>query len=101
MERLVQQAALSQQDLFSCNRCRLAIEAVTMADITTGDGKRIRADCIGANPSVTHRSTWEFPVEKPSSQDKDRWRTGLISITSATFELPTTDTLGSWILLPH
>jgi hypothetical protein len=45
------------------------MEAVTLADITTGDGKQIRADCVGANPSVTHRSTWEFPVEKPSTQD--------------------------------
>jgi hypothetical protein len=36
MERLVQQAGLTQKELISCNRCRLAIEAGTLADITTG-----------------------------------------------------------------
>jgi hypothetical protein len=30
MERLIQHATLSQQDLISCNRCRLALEAVTV-----------------------------------------------------------------------
>jgi hypothetical protein len=101
MERLIQQATLSQQDLISCNHCWLALEAVTLADICTGDGKRIWADCVGTNPSLTHRSSWEFPVEKPSSSDKDRWQKGLILLTSPTFELPITDLLGSWILNPH
>jgi hypothetical protein len=41
MERLVQQTTLSQGKLISCNRCRLATEAMTLADIVTGDGKWI------------------------------------------------------------
>jgi hypothetical protein len=71
MERLVQQAGLTQKELISCNRCRLAMEAVTLADIVTGDGKCIIADRAGAHPLMTHRSKWEFPIEKPASRDVD------------------------------
>jgi hypothetical protein len=102
MEWLVQQTTLSQGELICCNRCRLAMEAVTLVDIVTGNGKRIRDDSIGAHLLATHPSTWEFPVEKLSTQqDTDSWRKGLVSLTSATFELPFTDILGSWIDTPH
>ena len=43
MQLLIQQPTLSRSDLISCNRCRLAIEAVTLADLVTGDGKRIQS----------------------------------------------------------
>jgi hypothetical protein len=66
MQLLIQQPILSRSDLISCNRCRLAIEAVTLADIVGGNGKRIQSDYIGAHPNLTHQSKWEFPVEKPS-----------------------------------
>jgi hypothetical protein len=101
MQRLVQQDTLSRADLISCNRCRLAIEAVTLADIVTGDGKRIIGDYASALPSQTQRSKWEFPVEKPSPKDIACWRRGLILITSPTYELPTHDILGPWITRPH
>jgi hypothetical protein len=101
MQRLVQQPTLSHAELISCNRCRLAIEAVTLADIVTGDGKRIIGDYAGAHPSQTHRSKWEFPVEKPCQKDVASWRRGLLLITSPTFELPTHDVLGPWITTPH
>ena len=101
MQLLVQQDTLSCSDLISCNRCRLAIEAVTLADIVTGDGKRIHGNYIGAHPSPTHRSQYEFPVEKPSPKDVECWRRGLVLLTSATYELPTHDILGPWIAIPH
>jgi len=101
MEKLVLLGTLTQSELISCNRCRLAMEAVTLADIVTGDGKRIRSDSIGAHSSTTHPSTWEFPVENPSTQDLDSWRKGLVILLSASFELPFTDILGPWIALPH
>jgi hypothetical protein len=50
MEGLVQQAALSQKDFISCNRCWLVMKTVTLADMTTGKCKRIWANCIAANP---------------------------------------------------
>jgi hypothetical protein len=101
MERLVALGTLTQRELISCNRCRLAIEAVTLADITTGNGKRIRDDCLGAHPPTTHSSTWDFPVEQPCATDKASWRKGLAAISSATFQWPSEDILGPWILTPH
>jgi hypothetical protein len=101
MQLLIQQATLSRSDLISCNRCRLAIEAVTLADIVTGDGKRIQSGYIGAHPDPTHRSKWEFPVEKPSPQDVECWRRGLVLLSSATYKLSQNDTLGPWITTPH
>jgi hypothetical protein len=101
MEWLVQLTTLSQGELISCNRCRLAMEAVTLADIVTGDGKWIQDDSIGAHISATHPSTWELLVEKPSTQDTDSWRKGLVALSSATFESPFTDILGTWITTPH
>jgi hypothetical protein len=101
MERLVQLMTLSQCKLVSCNHCHLAMEAVILADIITGDGKRIQDDSIGTHISATHPSTWEFPVEKPLTQDTDSWRKGLVALSSATFELPFTDILGTWITTPH
>jgi hypothetical protein len=38
MERLVGQQGLSRSELISCNRCHLFLQAMTMADITTGCG---------------------------------------------------------------
>jgi len=88
MEQLVQLGSLSQSDLISCNRCHLALDAVTLADIVTGDGKRIRVDYRGVHPSSTHRSHWEFPIEQPAPRDVDRWYQSLQLLTSASFELP-------------
>jgi hypothetical protein len=101
MQLLLQQPTLSRSDLISCNRCRLAIEAVTLADIVTGDGKRIQSDYIGAHPNLTHWSKWEFPVEKPSPKDVECWRRGIVLLSSATYELPQNDILGPWIATPH
>jgi hypothetical protein len=53
MECLLQLETLSHTDLLSCNCCHLAIEAITMADIATGDGYHMRQDFTGANPSTT------------------------------------------------
>jgi hypothetical protein len=44
----------SRADLISCNRCRLAIGVVTLADIVTGDGKRIHDNYIGAHPNLVN-----------------------------------------------
>jgi hypothetical protein len=101
MERLIQQPTLLQADLISCNRYRLALEAVTLADIVTSDGKRVQADVLGAHPSFTHQSKWAFPVEKPSPTDIDRWHHALSLLTSASYELAPFDVLGPWIVLPH
>ena len=101
MERLIQCPSLSQADLISCNWCQLAIEAVTLADLMTGDSWQIQEDFQAAVPLLLHQSQWQFPVEKPTPLDMARWCTGLQLITSATYELPLEQTLGQWIHHPH
>jgi hypothetical protein len=78
----------------------LAIEAVTLVNIVTGDDRRIHGDYIGAHLSPNHRSHWEFSVENPSPKDVECWQYGLILLTSATYKLPTHDILGPWIAIP-
>jgi hypothetical protein len=101
IQLLIQQPTISRSNLISCNRGRLAIEAVTLADIVTGDGKRIQSGYIGAHPNPTHWSKWEFPVEKPSPKDIECWRHGLVLLSSAMYELPQNNTLRLWIATPH
>jgi hypothetical protein len=40
MEVLFNCDELSEADLSSCNRCRLAVESVTLADLVTADGQQ-------------------------------------------------------------
>jgi hypothetical protein len=54
-----------------------------------------------AHPLLAHQSTWEFPVEKPSPANVDRWHHGLSLVTSATYEVAPFDCLGPWLVLPH
>jgi hypothetical protein len=77
------------------------MEAVTLADLATGVCTRVWVDCVGVNQSLTHRSTWEFPVEKLLSQDKDWWQMGLLSITSTIFKVFASNALGTWIQTLH
>jgi hypothetical protein len=84
MEALSYCKELTEADLISCNRCCLALEAVTLADITTGDGQCIWRDCLGAELSLSQRSKWEFPVERPSSWDPDSWVKDLKFLSSPT-----------------
>jgi len=85
MEALTGCKQLTPAELISCNRCRLALEAVTAADIVTGDGWYFRPDCLGANLSLSPRSRWEFPIEKPSQRDKTIWMNGLKLLSSPTY----------------
>jgi hypothetical protein len=41
MELLCACATLTEAELISCNRCRLSIEAITLADVASGSGKGI------------------------------------------------------------
>ena len=43
------QFGYDRQTLISINRCRVYCSALTLADITTGDGCRIRTDMLYAN----------------------------------------------------
>jgi hypothetical protein len=74
-EKLCSLAALSQKELISCNRCRLYLESITLANIVSGSGKRITNDATSLQPVLTARpSTWIWLREHPSNKDADAWR---------------------------
>ena len=50
MELLCARAELSQTELRSCNHCRLALQAITLADIVNGAGSRITDDAAPLQP---------------------------------------------------
>jgi hypothetical protein len=57
MELLCSRADLSHAALLPCNRCRLSIEAVTLADIVSGGGKRITDDAATLQPVIPRPSS--------------------------------------------
>jgi hypothetical protein len=101
MEVLSDCDELSPADLISCNRCRLALESVTLADIVTGDGSRFRPACLDMDLSLSPRSRWEFPIKKPSRGDRASWIKGLQLLSSESFLLAHPNRLGAWIAEPH
>jgi hypothetical protein len=98
MERLCSQPELSQNKLLSCNRCRLYLEAVTMADIVNGSGRRITDNAMTLQPVLSQPSQWIWPREEPCRNwDLDAWRKGLLLISSLTSWLPRQLHLGAWV----
>ena len=59
MDRLCSKPGLSQSKLISCNRCRLFLEAITLAVIVSGGGKRITDDAASLQPTPSHLSRWQ------------------------------------------
>jgi hypothetical protein len=88
MECLVGQQGLSRSELISCNRCRLFLQAMTMADITTGCGHEIMDEARSLSRTDSHPSKWIWPTEQPScSNDLRAWRCGLHLLSSPGFSL--------------
>jgi hypothetical protein len=99
MDLLCARPELSPSELTSCNRCRLSIEAITMADITSGSGNRLLDDSIWLRDTTDRPSKWIWPRESPCPKDTTAWRKGLSLISSPSYQLH--DRLGVWIEEPH
>ena len=86
--------------LQAINRCRLHYAVYSLADITTGDGYRIRRDFIqGMHPRDVQPSPYQWPNERPSRQDKAIWIAALAAISSPSYNLRRR--LGEWTRPPH
>ena len=96
------QEGLSCSQLISCNRCHLFLQAMMMADITTGCGCEITDDARSLTCTVSRPSKWIWLTEQPSqSIDLQVWRQGLQLLSSPGFSLRRGDYLGSWTASPH
>jgi len=86
-------------ELISCNRVRLSMEALTLADITTADGTTIHADARMGHQLAP--SKWIWVVERPSATDISWWQACLQYISSSIYQYPIWNRLGHWLPDPH
>ena len=70
---------LSKSEMRSFNRVRLYLGVITMADLTTGDGKHIRNTFFDRPRPTNHDypSTYIWQREEPTSGDFNLWRKAL------------------------
>ena len=102
MDLLCSRTELTQSKILSCNRCRLALEAITLADIVNGAGSRITDDAATLQPVDSRPSQWIWPRKHPShSRDLNAWWKGLHLISSHNFLLDCFQRLGNWTYPSH
>ena len=93
-----QDHSLPPNILVSINRVRCYLEVFSLADITTGDGTRIRSCYLQGNRGDTHsKSDWH--EKQPSVRDFNRWRNSMPLLLDETKRLHRP--LGKWLAQPH
>lgn len=99
MDILVPDGRLSRMTLQACNRVRMGIHALTLTDLTTGDGLRLRWEFLrpSATSCIPIVSNYEWPPSPFSGHDSRLWNTSLLSCIGLT---PPTS-LGPWIHSSH
>ena len=90
--------SLSSAELLAINRVRCYLEVLSLADIATGDGKKIR-QCYLQGIRSTERSTWEWHEERPCIKDFNIWRKYLPQLLTPSMHIRIP--LGKWTTKPH
>lgn len=98
MDIFFQDHSLPPNILVSINRVRCYLEVFSLANITTGDGNRIRSCYLQGNRGDTH-SNWDWHEEKLSVRDFNRWRNSMSLLLDETKRLHRP--LGKWLAQPH
>ena len=80
------------------NRVRCHLQVITLADIVTPDGRRIRQEVLDG-VRWNRRNNYKWGKEQPSDGDWAEWRRAMVAISSHTGTLSTP--LGRWIAAPH
>ncbi len=89
---------LSPESIRSLGRCRGALEAIFLSDITTADRQYLKKFVF--NPGRKNsRSKYKFPKEKPSTKDWNAWCIFWHAFTSTGDKLKVL--LGNWIHPTH
>ena len=96
MEKVVQSKLLSANKLKWFNRCQLYLKVVTVADISTPDGKMLRKDCLDGVPTRSHRQLGWPNWHKPPLHAWTLWRKTLRLVFTDGLSIKLTRNLGSW-----
>jgi hypothetical protein len=100
-ELLVQSQGFMEEAMIQMNRCQLAFDALTIADVLSRDGTKVTQEAKSIQRLNHPPSLWDWPNERPCSQDISKWKLGLKRITSQNFSLPFDIKLGRWIQPSH
>ena len=89
-------------DLKMLNECRMFLQAVTLADITTVCGRSILTEVYEGHPSPQGSNTFQWP-RPPPSLSSDHWKLWKAALETC-FTAPGTRTLrtplGDWLIDP-
>lgn len=96
MDCLMQREELKETFLKSVNRVRCYTKLFSLADIVSGDGKKIRKTFMDKEIKPLE-SIWDWPTEKPSKKDFNNWRRAIIMLNNDVI----TQQLGKWVAQPH
>ena len=83
-----------QTELRILNRCRLALRAIFLSDISSACGRRLEPWATQPNPSLARDSKFSFPREEPTTSDWLLWTNFWASWLKRDQSLPTP--LGRW-----
>jgi hypothetical protein len=79
----IQTLNLTDKSMDILNRCRLYLQVITLADITSADGKEIMPGVKKGQRLDEQTSRLEWPhQERPSNQDWNLWRISLSTLES-------------------
>jgi hypothetical protein len=101
MERLILSGGLTAEQEIHFNRCRLSYQAMTLADIMTGDGSKVTKHALEVSHLSRASSKWDWPNERPCNWDIRCWHKRLCLITSENWGLPFLMHLERWIHPSH
>ena len=89
---------ITTKESTSINKVRGYLEVFTLADITTGDGNKIR-QCFKLGIKSDTKSLWDWHEERPSQLDLAEWKRAMTLLVDGTNKLH--KPLGKWIAKPH
>ena len=73
LPHLFVQEKVSKPDLRKLNRCRVALKAIFLSDITSACGRKLEQWALHPDPAHTRESRFIFPREIPSQNDWHVW----------------------------
>ena len=97
MSAVMETSSLSIADQISFNRVRCFLQVITMADIATGCGTKIRNAYMEGNKPTS--SSYDWQMEKPCPRDFRLWKKCMLRLVTGnnTLNFP----VGKWIAKTH
>lgn len=89
----------TKKELQQINRCRIHMQVTTLADIVTGDGKRITETARHCKRDDTRSSPFDWPIQpRPGPLSRSTWSKALRTCFPSLDDGSLTHSLGNWII---